>query len=279
MYKNKKKKSSKSQRGQRISAPSTFGGFNRGIDRSDQTFKTTFRLAPAAFISDTSAGTVTTTETSMVPSGFGARGVAFADLFQYYRIVGMRINGQAHMGANATYQMQGNCSWYLGVNLAPLSTYSAPTSVANFIDSPHIAWTQDFNPNSISLAMSRQQLLRQLPLKWLKTASTGVNDEELIQGTFTVISVPKLAVTIASILEIIVEYDVEFSGPIDPALIPQSQGGRRVVKIGTSSLLVGESKIRPPTRITVTPSSAMREGWEEVKEDPHSSSYLPSSGL
>jgi len=226
----------------------TLGPASFGRDRSTKITKVTFRLAAASFTSSTTGGTVTVTETQIYPANFGARGLALSDLFQYYRIVGIRITGLAHPGFISVGTAAGNTSWYLGVNLAPISTYTAPTTVSNFIDTPHMCIMQDFSPNRLMLTMNRRDLMRNMPQKWLKTVATGVNDEEYIQGAFTVLSVPNGTLTISSVLELTLEFDVEFAGPIDPALIPGSPSfvGNDVRKV----------QYLRPARVTVTPRSS-----------------------
>jgi len=200
----------------------TVGPLTSGIDRSDRIFTETFRFAPTAFTASLTAGTVTVTELNLNPPNWGTRGIAFADLYQNYRIVGLRINGKAHVGQNTTLQVLGNTSWYIGVSLSPTSTFTVPSTVATFIDLPHVSWVQDFSPNNISLRLSRNQLMRHSFRPWYRTSSTGVTDQtDLTQVTLEVLSVPNFTLTSApSLMELIIEFDVEFCDPIDPALIP-----------------------------------------------------------
>lgn len=220
MPKRRKKNKKKGKKSGGI--PRSVGSSDRKFDPTERTRKETFRVAPTAISASITGGTITVTEFDayFVNTFMGARGMAFADLFQLYRIVGFRVKGFAHCASSGTAN-PGNTSWYIAVAFAPSSTYTAPATIGAFCDFPHMVWCADFSPNSLSLRIGRRELLSRMAFKWMKTVSTGSTDPEYKQFCMTVVSQPSNSVTIASVLDLIMEIDVEFASPIDPNLLPR----------------------------------------------------------
>jgi len=198
----------------------TMGPISRGWDRTDRIFRESFRINTGPYSSGTTAGVFGIQENDISPAAFGSRGIAFADLFSLYRVVGFRVVARPHPGTTSVGWSPGNVSWYMGVIFAPKSTYTVASSITQFVDYPHYCWTQDYSPSVLSLSIGRKELLQRMQYKWLKTATTGATDPEVIQFNFSVATIPLNAMTVAGQLDGVVEYDVEFSSPIDPALIP-----------------------------------------------------------
>lgn len=157
----------------------------------------------------------------------GARGSAMGDLFQYYRIVGIRIKFRllpAYLtSATVNMLLPGNCIWYYAICLEPASAITKPTTRANFIDFPFLTWGSDGSPNTMELKIGRKQLLASMPYEWLKCSATGVNDEDYVQMSFWSASQPFQSTTTASGLESTVDLEVEFRGDIDPAANPSDR--------------------------------------------------------
>lgn len=197
-------------------------------DPDQAVFNTTFRFNGTAAASNT-ALTPTITVLDYAPSAWGARGVAFADLYQKYRIVGFRARFHMHPAiqlstvATQTYGlwMPGNCSWYAGVYYGPSSTFTAPTTVANFLDFPHLTWRNDNHPGTMSLRVTRGDLKKHMKQPWLQTVLTGETNPDFTQICFMVLSLPRNGTSSAAAIDWIIDLDVEFTGSVDPALIPK----------------------------------------------------------
>jgi hypothetical protein len=215
----KKKKGRKKRRSARGNRLVT----NGRTDNDQSIIEQTFRVL-GGYTASTSGGTATTTETDLSPSSWGTRGLAMSDLYTYYRITGLDIEFHFHPGFNTTatqaMYMPGNTSWYAAINYAPKSTFSSPTTASQMVDFPHMIWSQDAGDNKMSLNVSRADLMKHSQFKWFKTVSTGSDDPEFTQVCLEVLSVPVAGVTIASVADTILNFRVEFTGSVDPSLIP-----------------------------------------------------------
>jgi len=198
-------------------------------------------------------GTVTNTEIDLSPPNWGARGVAFADLYQKYRIVGLMVRARMHPGFSTTVQqalwMAGNTSWYMAIYYGPKSTFTAPTTVANFIDFPHLVFANDAPPGKLSMKVSREDLMAHINQDWLQTAATGETDPETIQLCLEILSIPFSGMTQAAQLEIVIDLDIEFTGSVDPALIPLRRQKRLEYSSKNSGVTVRTSA--PSTSVVV----------------------------
>jgi len=161
-------------------------------------------------------------ETDYSIAGFNSgRATAFADLFSFYRIVGLRYKAKMSTAllTSSSLTLIGQNNWFVAFPLLPKSTFTAPTTVGQFVDFPYLHWDND--QGTIKFAISRKELLSGMPYKWLKTTTTGsIPDDEYIQMCHEVCNTTISAVTASSILTEVVDLDLEFAGAMDPALNP-----------------------------------------------------------
>jgi len=108
------------------------------------------------------------------------------------------------------------------VVFAPSTTFTLPTSLANQADFPLTKFTQGSPGAVVNTHVSRSTLLSSMPYEWLKTTSTGVNDEDYIQLCYFVSSVPFVSQTVSGVCDTLIDLDIEFRGDIDPALNPKN---------------------------------------------------------
>jgi len=196
-----------------------------GTNDPDQSiFKTDFRVMNGSFTASNTAATFAITEVDLNPSAWGTRGVAFADLYEKYRIVDLQIDLLANPGLTTTatqaMYMPGNCNWYIGAYYSSSGTFTTPTTVAQFCDFPHFAWSTDQQPKTLRFHLGRRDLMKHMISPWLQTVSTGVTSIELCQLCISVASLTLHATTNPSTSSILLNYAVEFTGSVDPALIP-----------------------------------------------------------
>lgn len=218
----KKKKSGRVISSRPLSHPGRSLG---GVTNSDRIVPLHVRFNISSSASSLTGGTVVVNQTDFEIANFGARAVSLADNFTFFRIVKFRFTGRAHPGASTT-PFLGYISWYCAVAFAPKSGYTAPTTIPQMLDFPHLSWTQDFSPNRISINIGRSELLGAMPYEWLKTTHTGVNDEDYVQLSFVTMSQPYQTLTLAGLLEGVCDLDLEFRGDVDPALNPRITGER-----------------------------------------------------
>lgn len=165
------------------------------------------------------ANALTFVETDYSIANLGSRAVAFGDLFSFYRIVGIHYKGSMSSSMNTTQNQYNNNVWYVAFPLLPKSTFTAPTTIAQFCDFPYLVWDTDLH--SIKKSIGRKALLESMPYKWLKTTQTGsIPDDEYIQFCHEICNLSLLTSTTASQLMEIFEIEIEFSGAMDPALNP-----------------------------------------------------------
>jgi len=198
---------------------------NDGSYDRDQKINTqTFRIFSAVTAASNTAATFVNTEIDLSPASWGSRGVAFADLFQTYRIVGLAVKlnlspGMVTTATQAMY-MPGNCFWLMGLYYGPSSTFTVPSSMTQMVDLPHQVNGMD-NNRFLSLTVNRGDLLRHTKQRWYQTAHTGVGSElEYTQLCLEIASSPFYTTTSAADANLVIDLVVQFSGSVDPADIP-----------------------------------------------------------
>jgi hypothetical protein len=111
----------------------------------------------------------------------------------------------------------------MALPLAPKSTYTAPAGVTQFIDFPHLSWTQDTGVTTVNIRVGRRHLLSNMVSPWLKTTATGATDPETIQACLE-IACQTITLTggllVPAVIDVICDVTLEFQGPMDPALNP-----------------------------------------------------------
>lgn len=208
-------------KGRKSKVPRTINGSH---DPDVEIFRTTFRINSSPYTASNTNGTVIVNELDLSPSNWGPRGVAFADLYQKYRIEAIQIRMRFHPGFTTTatqaMYMPGNCTWMAGIYYSSSSTFTAPTTISQMTDLPHMVWSQDCPPQSMLIKIGRKDLMKHLSSPWYQTAGTGADNLELIQLAFELAGVPYQNTTNAAAADVIIDMDVAFTGPVDPALIP-----------------------------------------------------------
>lgn len=208
--------------------------FNGVRDPDQRISKNSFRFFTNAITASTTGGTVIVTELDLIPSNWGARGVAFADLYQKYRITALQVRFLFHPGyintATQAIYMPGNISWHAGLYYGPKSTFTTPTTITQFIDLPHFISRNDSSPNGMIMRLDRSELLKYTNSKWFQTVATGSDDIEDTQLCLEIASVPYQSQIIAGAADMYVDMEVEFAGSVDPALIPLNKFARAVTE-------------------------------------------------
>jgi len=168
------------------------------------------------------SNTTTISETDYQISTLGSRAVAFGDLFSYWRCVGLNYvaRSSAALKMTSDLTLRGQNTWFVAFPLLPKSTFTAPTTIAQFVDFPHLNWNIDCG--TIKVNIGRKELLSGMPYQWLKTTNTGsIPDDELIQFCHETANLTISAVDVSSILVEVITLDLEFAGAMDPALNPR----------------------------------------------------------
>jgi hypothetical protein len=198
-------------------------------DVDEKIYVDTFRVY-GGYTSSTTGGTATVNETDLVPSQWGTRGVAMADLFRRYRITGIDIEFHFHPGfvntATQAMYMPGNVSWFAAISYTSISTFTAPTTASHMVDFPHVAWSQDNSARIMRINLTRSDLKQHQTFNWYNTATTGSGANEYTQLALEVLSQPVANLTTASVLDMIINLRVEFTESVDPALIPSLMKSR-----------------------------------------------------
>jgi len=200
------------KRGKRASESRGFGtngvNISRSLDFDQRIVKESFRLFSTG-ASSTAADTVIISETDYNPTNFGGRGIAFADLYQFYRIVEFQAVMHFHPGINTTattvLNYSGMTLWGMGVFYAPKSTYTAPTTSTEFVDLPHVVIGSD-SGGTLTCRLNRNDLLKHMPQKWCRTASTGVDDTLYTQFCFLVYNRTTYAMAGGANARIVIEW-------------------------------------------------------------------------
>lgn len=218
----------KSRRGHRSAKTKTksFRTISGSYDPDQRSIEANFRIFGAVNIASNTAGTVTLTEIDIAPSNWGARGIAFADLYQKFRIKHMQVSLSLHPGtynvATVSMYMPGNCTWGMGVYYGPSNTFTAPATLTTFVDFPHFCHAND-NRSSLTMKIGSADMRKHTNFKWYQTASTGIDNIELIPLCVEIVNVPYLATTQPATADLFIDLCVEFTGSVDPALIPLQQ--------------------------------------------------------
>lgn len=234
--------------------------FNGTRDEDQKVFRADFRLyAPPSSASNT-AGALSFTEIDLSPPNWGARGIAFADLYSKYRIVGLQARLGPRPGltttATSAMYMPGNATWYMAIYYGPSTTFTAPVALTTFIDLPHLTWSND-RSTRILLRMSRSDCMRHLEHKWLQTASSGTGGQtETTQFCLEIVASTEAATTVQAAADLVIDFQVEFTGSVDPALIPE-RAKLREQQLRDSALLVPASPIGPLTERKEGPLTKM----------------------
>jgi hypothetical protein len=187
--------------------------------RTDLAVFRTFNVVSAS----TSATTITVTRFDLAPPNMGTRAVMYADLFQLYRVVGLTIHLDCTSGLLGSLNPLGvgNVLYMVAIVYKPVSTFTAPGTVAEFVDLPHSAWNHDFSYNRVTIRVGKKDLLSASPAKWYQTSSNGASDIlEQVQLSVALLTRTRQSSIVAAELSYQMQIHVEFKGPIDPADIP-----------------------------------------------------------
>lgn len=186
----------------------------------NQTVKERGRLATTVAISAT-ANTYVLNEIGLSLNNFGSRATVLQDVFSEWKINSLTINmaSAASVVNTATQAVSYYGNALGGVYFTPLvpSEYTAPTTFAQTVDFPNFAWGT--SANRIHLHVNRSSITTLTP--WLLTNVTGTTDSfPSVSGSLGFWTLSGGTSSIAGSFTIVVDYVLEFKGPVDPAVLP-----------------------------------------------------------
>lgn len=178
----------------------------------------TSRLSARTFQSHTStANTVVITEFELLPANLGARFVGLADVFTHWRMTKMRA--YAFIDSVGVYtptqSVAVNCRHGLAYTPAPSDEYTAPNSTTTFVDFPSAVMGNE--RERLQINCNRRDLKGNFD--WLYTNNETLNQRSAGVITGYILN-NQAVVNNTTTQSIIIEFDCEFRGPIDPALQP-----------------------------------------------------------
>lgn len=188
-----------------------------------------FRTRTAYNISKT-GNTATISELEILPANLGARVVAMAACFEYYRIVKLRVkqfpscNAPVHYDSNILNVTLGVIGLVHANAFEPsdATRTGTPTGLEGLMNAP--AADMSNARGVVKYSVPRSTLLSQ-PLKWWNTTSTGSPTETLVQGLMWAYSYNEEDNSQATspALNILISGEIEFKGMILPTLSFSSQ--------------------------------------------------------
>lgn len=162
----------------------------------------------------TSVSTSTTiAEFSLTVANLGSRIVAIADTFQYWRMVKLRVRQVLTVLSTLTFH---------AVAFTPIANadFTIATTLPQMVDFPEFAMGGPLCNNYISISVGRAGLIGSLPTKWLET---NANEAAVFQSVGTISSaIIAQGTDVGSKTNLLIEFELEFRGPIDTALNPLS---------------------------------------------------------
>ncbi len=216
-----------------------------------------------------SGGTATVTETNLTIANLGDRIVNIADTFVYWRMVKLRYTQFIQSGGTSTSTSTVGESYLHASGFIPLSNanYTAPTTITQIVDFPE--YSQRNGIQLVRWSVGKNGLIGSMMTKWLTVNTTSDSDVQSA-GTITTVSATTFAdAGLTATLRGLVEFELEFKGPIDTALVPSS----KVVRKGpvTSMKPNRVTELGPGTKIRTlldeTGYVTSSERGEEKKQD------------
>lgn len=195
----------------------------------DRVVRIPFRVPVSTAISKLN-NTVTFTELEIVPANLGARVVAIAPNFEYYRVERLSVGvvssvcNAVHLDSDVLNVTLGTLSGIMATAYEPSDTTrtAVPTTfggMANAACYNHGSFKDRFVMNV------PKSVLMGAPLKWWNTSSTGSPTETLVQGLVWTAThnYSEQNAAIADACISLVEGVIAFKGMIDPALSFESK--------------------------------------------------------
>jgi len=180
---------------------------SKSLSSQDQTI-TVFGRAWS--IGPTAAGTTfTIAESNLIIANLGARVIAIADCYQYWRMIKLKIHQILLPSTSFT--------WH-GLGFIPVSQadFTAATAFNTMVDFPH--FVQHTQQNDCVITVDRNGLLGSIPEKWLET---NQNEANVYSSAGTITSAIQSSNTdTTSSIRFYIEFELQFKTPIDPALNP-----------------------------------------------------------
>lgn len=182
-------------------------GLNRSLTSQDQTITVFGR---AYYIGPVAAGTAfVPIEENLVISNLGARIIAIADCYQYWRMIKLRAKQILLPSTSFTWHALG---------FIPISNadFTAAAAFNTMVDFPH--FTQGTQQNTCTINVNKEGLLGSIPEKWLET---NINEAAVYSsaGTLTM-AIQSSNTDATSSTRCYIEFELQFKTPIDPALNP-----------------------------------------------------------
>jgi len=198
----------------------------------------------------TTASTVSIAEANLTIANLGDRIVDAGDIFMYWRMVKLRVYQYLQAGSSATLEKYGT-DYIHGIGFIPISNsmYTAPVSIAQIVDFPE--FKQVGGNARAGISVGKSGLIGSMMTKWLTTNATSTPDLQSA-GVVTVFSISgPLADTNQANVRQILEYEVEFKGPVDTALIPNFHSKEKKRPVVTNCRPNRITEIGPDGQVTI----------------------------
>jgi hypothetical protein len=166
------------------------------------------------------SNTQTITETNLILSSFGDRMQSASRMWMYWRPIKLRLKQILQVGVNSsTITLAESYVHALAFNPLTSTNTTAPTDIEAISDYPEFSHMNGKYP--IVLRVARNGLIGSQPVKWLQTNNVADADEQSA-GTITSVSITGGASdsSLVARLRLLIEYEMEFKGPVDPDVIP-----------------------------------------------------------
>jgi len=178
------------------------GGESAALDKADEVYHGSFYILSATIVSGSAQ-----TQLQLNANNFGTRLSTVADLYRLYRFVSM----DAHFGRNS-----GNDHWVAFSS----GQITAPTTIAEVSEMPHVAWISSTLTMPGCLRLRRKQLCGISP--WYETQSSAGDPLLDTQGTFTLsTSSATTGLATATQIGVLYRFTVEFRDRLPAATTVQ----------------------------------------------------------
>jgi hypothetical protein len=194
------------------------------VRRQNMTTVVTGRALGTFNVSQTAQNT-TVSEVNLTISNLGARIISIADTFEYWRMTKLRVKGMLLTGASTAGATAGSTTrgdaYFYGIAFNPITNVdtTVPANITTTLDYPE--WDFGSGTKSLVISVGSSGLWRSMATPWLTTSTTP---DAILQsaGTVTIVSIsPAIAdASIAAVIRVVEEFEIEFKSPVDPAVTP-----------------------------------------------------------
>jgi len=226
---------------------------SRSLSDQNQITRLSGRVTATVAISNT-AGATTFSEINLAIANLGARVVNIADAFMYWRMVKLRYYQVVRAGTAAS-----DSATFPGSSILHACSFT-PLSNANFAVVASTAQMADFAEykqgngyHGIGFSVGRSGLIGSQMTKWLATNTTSDTDMQSA-GTISIFSSQNVVTTAAGSVFSVVEFELEFKSPTDPATVPLSSRSRMVRSDEKDQYFDVKPEVREPAPVSRPPS-------------------------